>query len=212
MSPKARGVSAQTRNNWLVDAAVAIGGLVAIISGVYFLFFPVGGYQGGRNPIYGITIVFSRTTWDDLHIWGGLLMIAAVVIHFAIHWHWVTSMAGRVVKNMLGRPPYMNNRGRFNVAIDAGIGISFLLTAVSGAYLFLVPGGAALRLNGDPMFLFSRSTWDLLHTWAGVVMIAAAMVHFIIHWGWVVKVTQSVVRSVPGISLQKETKTDVAQS
>ena len=27
--------------------------------------------KGGKNPLYGITILFSRSTWDDLHLWGG---------------------------------------------------------------------------------------------------------------------------------------------
>jgi hypothetical protein len=203
MSSKARGVSKQTRNNWLVDAALFIGAVIAAVSGIYFLFLPVGGYQGGRNPMYGVTILVSRQTWEDWHIWGGFGMIAAVVIHFAIHWQWVTGMVRRTVKNLRGQPPYLNNRGRFNIAVDATIAASFLLTAVSGIYLYLVPGGAALRQFGDPMFLASRATWDLLHTWAGVVLIAAAVIHFVIHWGWVSKVTHSVVRSLPGIVPQR---------
>ena len=65
------GISMQTRKNWLIDAAVFLGGIVAALSGIYFLFLPSGGYQGGRNPMYGITIFFQRHTWDDLHTWGG---------------------------------------------------------------------------------------------------------------------------------------------
>ncbi len=53
-------VSKQTRNNWLIDAAVFIGAVVAAITGIYFLFLPSGGYQGGRNPMYGVTILFER--------------------------------------------------------------------------------------------------------------------------------------------------------
>ncbi len=93
-------ISKQTRNNWLIDAAVAIGAVVAALTGIYFLFLPAGGYQGGRNPAYGITILFSRQTWDDLHTWFGALMIAAVVIHFAIHWHWVKGMAKRIARTI----------------------------------------------------------------------------------------------------------------
>ena len=38
-------VSTQTRNNWFIDAAVLVGGLLAAFSGVYFFFLPVGGYR-----------------------------------------------------------------------------------------------------------------------------------------------------------------------
>jgi hypothetical protein len=39
-------MSRQTRLNWLIDAAVFISGMVAALSGLYFLFVPSGGYQG----------------------------------------------------------------------------------------------------------------------------------------------------------------------
>ena len=99
-------VSKQTRNNWLIDAVVFIGAVVAAITGIYFLFLPSGGYQGGRNPMYGITILFSRSTWDGLHTWFGALMIAAVVVHFAIHWNWVTKVTAKVFHSLLpfGKP------------------------------------------------------------------------------------------------------------
>ena len=118
-------VSKQTRNNWLIDAAVLIGAVVAAITGIYFLFLPSGGYQGGRNPMYGITILFGRHTWDDLHTWFGALMIAAVAIHFAIHWSWVKGTAKRMAKSVTGKDARMNQHGYFNVAIDAAVAIGF---------------------------------------------------------------------------------------
>jgi hypothetical protein len=57
-----------------------------VLSGIYFLFVPFGGYRGGRNPVYGVTILFSRHAWDGLHTWSGVLMIAAAVFHLTIHW------------------------------------------------------------------------------------------------------------------------------
>ncbi|MEJ5198115.1 MAG: DUF4405 domain-containing protein [Anaerolineae bacterium] len=186
-------VSKQTRNNWLIDAAVFIGGVMAAITGIYFLFLPSGGYQGGRNPAYGITILFSRQTWDDLHTWFGVLMIAAVVVHFAIHWQWVKGMARRIGKSLIGRGAPMNRYGYFNVAVDATIAISFLVAAISGVYFLFVPGN---RWTADPGFIFSRTQWDLIHTWSGVAMIVAAVIHFAIHWRWVTKVTRNVVYSV----------------
>jgi cytochrome b subunit of formate dehydrogenase len=186
-------VSKQTRNNWLIDAAVFIGALVAAISGTYFLFLPSGGYQGGRNPFYGITILFSRQTWNDLHTWFGVLMIAAVAVHFAIHWNWVKGMAKRMAKSVAGKGARMNRHGVFNVAVDATVAIGFLLAAVSGVYFMFVPGGGRAA---DPLFIFSRTTWDLIHTWSGVAMIIAAIIHFAIHRNWVTKVTAKVFRSL----------------
>lgn len=186
-------ISPQTRNNWLIDAVVFVSALITAITGIYFLFLPSGGYQGGRNAFYGITILFSRRTWDDLHTWFGVLMIAAIAIHFAVHWSWVASMARRLAKVLVGQGPHMNRYGYFNVAIDAIVGASFLAAALSGVYFLFVP---SWRWAPDPYFLFSRTTWDLVHTWSGVILIVAAVVHFAIHWHWATKVTAKVFRSL----------------
>ena len=188
---KKGSISSQTRNNWMIDALVFSGALVASISGIYFLFLPVGGYQGGRNPMYGVTVLFERSTWDDLHMWSGILLISAAVVHILLHWKWITGMTVRLARDIFGRNTHLNNRSRFNVGINATIGASFLAAALSGVYLLFFPGGA----HGvpDPMWLFPRSTWDLIHTWSGILMIAAALVHFAIHWKWVLKVTRKLV-------------------
>jgi len=183
----------QTRKKWLLDAIIFLSGLVAALSGIYFLFVPSGGYQGGRNPMYGLTILFSRHTWDDLHTWSGVLMIAVAVLHFAIHWRWVKVMSKRTVKALLSRETKLAKGPRLNVAINALVAVSFLLTAVSGIYFLFAPSGGfqgGRNTGWDPMFLFSRTTWDLIHTWAGVVFIGAAVVHLWIHWRWIKTMTK----------------------
>lgn len=186
-------VSQQTQRNWWIATGLLATGLIAAISGVYFLAFPSGGYQGGRNPYYGIQILFSRQTWDDLHTWGGVAMIVIALIHLVLHWSWVTAMARRTYNELRGRCGCMNARGRWNLILNLIVAVSFVLTAVTGVYLLFVPGG---RWATDPMILFSRNAWDLIHTWAGVAFISAAMVHFAIHWKWFTKVSNKMVSLV----------------
>ena len=186
-------VSKKTRSNWFIDVVVFGSALIATLSGVYFLFLPSGGYQGGRNALYGVTILFQRATWDDLHTWGGIIMIAAVVVHLAIHWKWVTCMLKCVSKKLTAGTGSINRHAWFNIGIDAAIALSFLITAMSGVYFLFVPGG---RSAIDPLLLFARSTWDVLHTWGGVVLIISAVTHFAIHWRWIVKVTRNVLGSI----------------
>lgn len=190
---KKRRMSIQTRANWLIDAAVFVGGLLAALSSIYFLFLPVGGYQGGRNPYYGITILFDRHTWDAIHTWGGILMIAAVILHLVIHWRWIKMMARRMIKGIRGQGTGLSKGGKLNVIIDALIAASFTLAAVSGVYFLFAPtGGHQGGTNPEwyTSLLFSRTTWDLIHTWSGTVMIVAALAHLWIHWRWVVNVTK----------------------
>lgn len=199
---KKSGISYITQRNWWTDAVLFSSALIAALSGVYFLYFPVGGYQGGRNPYYNVQILFNRHTWDDLHMWAGIAMIAVAVLHIFLHWSWVVNMTKRMVKDLLGKNGKMNQRGRLNLLLNILVGLSFVLTAFSGVYFLFIPEG---RAAVDPMFLFSRTTWDLIHTWAGVTLIAAAVIHLAIHWRWIVKVAL-------GISKQISSRETLAQS
>jgi hypothetical protein len=192
-------ISGQTRRNWLTDALLFSSALLAALSGIYFLFLPRGGYQGGRNPWYEVTILFTRHTWDDIHTWAGVAMIAIVVIHLTLHWSWVVSMARRTVRQLRGQVGAMNVRGRFNLGLNLIVALSFLVCALSGIYFLFFPGNQAAA---DPGFLFSRLTWDLLHTWSAILLIVAAVLHFTIHWRWAVKVTRSILsQNSPGLKL-----------
>ena len=184
-----KGMSKITLRNWWIDAVLFSSALIAAVSGIYFLYFPSGGYQGGRNPYFNIEVLFSRHTWDDLHMWGGILMISVAVFHLILHWSWFVNMARRMLKDVTGKNGKMNRRGRLNLLLNIIVGISFLFTAFSGVYFLFVPSG---RWAVDPMFLIDRTSWSLIHTWAGVILITAGVIHFIIHWRWVINVTMSI--------------------
>jgi hypothetical protein len=186
-------MSTQTRTNWLIDAAVFVGAVLASLSGIYFLFLPSGGYQGGRNPMYGVQVLFERHTWSDVHTWGGVLMIAAVAVHIAIHWKWIKMTARRMLKAARSHEAQIPRSVQVNIVINLVIGVSFLLAALSGVYFLLATSGGyqgGNNPNWDPGFIFSRATWDLIHTWSGTAMIIAAVLHFTIHWRWVKNVTR----------------------
>jgi len=199
LKSKRSTLSTHNLNNWLIDVVLFLGAIVAVLSGVYFLFLPSGGYQGGRNPTYGVTVLFGRHTWEALHTWSGVLMITAAVVHFAIHGRWVKMMASRTGNSLLSGRCLLSRKAAGNLALDAAVALSFLLTAASGIYFLFAPSGGFQggRNDGwDPGFLLSRMTWDLIHTWAGVVLVSAALVHFWIHWRWVKKVTKRVFASL----------------
>ena len=187
---KTRNLSKETRNNWVIDFFVFVGAILASLTGIYFLYLPVGGFQGGRNPMYGVQILFDRSTWSDLHIWGGILMIGAAFVHITIHWKWIVTMTKKVGTELFTRSSKLNSRSRLNAALNAVVAVSFLFAAISGIYLLFFPGGG--HRAAGPDFLMGAESWDLIHTWSSIVLIAAGIVHFAIHWRWVVKVTSRV--------------------
>jgi len=184
-----RITSTRTRNNLLIDGFMFLSGIITGLSGLYFFFLPVGGYQGGRNPLYGVTILFDRHTWGDVHIWASVIVLAFGALHVPLHWKWIVSMTKRAVRVLLGKYE-MNNPAKFNLGVNMIIGLSALISGLSGLYFLLVPGASHESIALDPMWIFSRTTWDLIHTWSGVVMSAVAMLHFYIHWKWIYKITR----------------------
>ena len=188
-----KGMSWRTRLNWLIDFAVFLGAGVATLSGFYFLFAPPTGYQGGRNPWYGFVFLFERHTWGDLHTWGGLIMIGAVIVHLSIHGAWLRAMAKRIGAVVRGKSGTLSAGARRNLVVDAVIAVCFVTCALTGLYLWLLPSGGyqgGANPGWDPGFLFSRDTWNLIHSGAGVVLSSAAVLHIAIHWGWIEKVTR----------------------
>jgi hypothetical protein len=188
-----RGVpNRRTIVHWILVFLLSVSGLLTTVTGIYFLFLPSGGYQGGRNPHYGQTFLFDRHIWTDIHTWAGITMIAVAVVHIVLHWPWVAEMGRRTLAVVRRERKPFNRKIWARVGVVAAIGLVFVGVAVSGIYFFVLPGGQGA--NKIVQFLFSRSTWDLVHTWTGILMIIAGIVHLAMRWKWVARVTPSVGR------------------
>ncbi len=85
-----------------------------------------------------------------------------------------------------------------NYAIDISILVSFLACAITGIIKW--PGILA-SLSLDPASL-PMQQMTILHDWSGLVMVLLIFVHFILHLGWLVAMTRSVLGIRP-----KEVKT-----
>ncbi len=181
---KPRVFSIQTRNNFLLDISILMAGLASVLSGIYFLFLPVGGYQGGRNPAFGVRIFFERHTWSDLHAWTSVIILALVALHVPIHWSWITRMTRSGLKRLFGKSK-LNKFSQFNLFVNVLLGLSGLVCGLSGLYFLFEPALVPVGADG---WIFTQLAWDMIHTWSGVVATAVAILHFVIHWRWVTKV------------------------
>jgi len=174
-------LSTKLRYNWLIDALLFLGALLAVLTGIYFLVYPVGGYMGGRNPDYGVIFIFGRETWEVLHDWTGIAMIAAALIHIVFHWKWILGTLKRIFRTVSHKAERFGNRLFWTIVVDAFIAIGFLLSAISGLYFFF-----AIK---DANWLLLDTTWDTVHTWSSDVMIMAAFIHILLHWDWIKNIT-----------------------
>jgi hypothetical protein len=79
----------------------------------------------------------------------------------------------------------MSVKPKWNLVLDALIGLAFLGTAISGLVFFLDLAG---RGSGGESWLLARDAWRSLHDWFGLAMIAGVGVHLLVHWKWIVSV------------------------
>ena len=89
----------------------------------------------------------------------------------------------------------MKNKARVHYWIDVIIAVGFILTAVSGLVLYLVPsggyqGGRNPYYGREVMFL-AHDAWKALHTWSSLAMTAGVLVHLVLHWRWMVCMTRN---------------------
>jgi hypothetical protein len=80
------------------------------------------------------------------------------------------------------------NKAKLNYWADVIIGVSFVLSAVSGL-IFLLPVGSTSALSSGVLGI-SYSAWDSLHTWSSLTMIGGILAHLVLHWKWIVGMTR----------------------
>jgi hypothetical protein len=146
--------------------------------------------KGGK--IHCTALRFCSAAPHGMTFICGVAMILIVTIHLLCHWDWVVMMSKKIWNQIRSGKSNMSRGAKNNLAVNLVIATSFLLVAVSGVYFLFGPTGGydgGANANWDIGFLFSRTTWDLIHTWSGVALFIAASFHFLIHWKWIKKVT-----------------------
>lgn len=81
--------------NYFVDVLLAISFvIVTITSLIIFFFLPSGVRQAGYQTFLGIT----KHNWSQIHTISGLAMIALSLVHFILHFKWLTTMSKTIFK------------------------------------------------------------------------------------------------------------------
>jgi len=81
---------------------------------------------------------------------------------------------------------------KINYVIDFLMIISFIVTAITGLVIFFfLPSG--LKQGGYQTFLgIIKTTWSAVHDWSGIIFIILIIVHFILHWNWIISMTKNI--------------------
>ena len=82
----------QRPNAWINIVAFAAG-IVSAVSGIVLWLMPSGGYRGGRGVAAPPTALgLSHDLWNDLHLWGSLVLVGLVLVHLVVHWCWIKKL------------------------------------------------------------------------------------------------------------------------
>jgi uncharacterized iron-regulated membrane protein len=82
----------QKPNAW-INIGAFVAGLLSAVSGVVLWLMPSGGYRGGRGAdLRPSALGLTRDIWNDLHVWGSLVLVALVLVHLAAHWCWIRKL------------------------------------------------------------------------------------------------------------------------
>ncbi len=87
------------------------------------------------------------------------------------------------------------NKPKLNYIIDFLALISFVIAALSGlAIKFFMPSGVK-QGRSQEFWGIQKGTWSEIHEWAGILLIIFIIIHFILHWEWVVSMTKNMLKS-----------------
>lgn len=83
----------KTTINKGINYVMYCAGLLVTGSGLALAWKLPRGPQGRRTELLDL----SRHGWSDIHLWAGVFLVAAIVIHLALHWQWIWQVASNRV-------------------------------------------------------------------------------------------------------------------
>lgn len=169
----------KTKTNFRLDVVIFGAFILTAVSGVVlWLAFPEG-----RGSGYTLFMGLTRRTWTDMHDWCGAIMLAGAALHIAMHWKWVKSVAARVLTKTA-------RQARLNFGLDSAQFVAFVVAGVSGLVAWLVLPDGGFRGGRNPLFNaqwlgLTRHSWNEVHLYAGLALLAILVAHVALHWRWI---------------------------
>jgi hypothetical protein len=142
--------------------------------------------------LFAVLLVAYNPSWTGLAVHEWLCVAAAVplLFHLIVNWEWVVQVARRFGERLRAMP-------RVHLVVDTGLFVAAVSVMVSG----LMVSQAIARALG--LVIVPDSAWVLVHSWSADATIALLLIHFVLHWRWVV----STARRLSGPRSRAETPT-----
>ncbi|MFX1536410.1 MAG: DUF4405 domain-containing protein [Promethearchaeota archaeon] len=167
--------------NYFLDITQLLTFLAVFITGIYLFPDILSSFGIDYNALSVTELVIL------IHIWIGLLIGILALVHVVLHWKWIVIMTKLVVKKLKTKRLTRKNRNMTNYFINWGLVLSSVIVFITGVIKF--PGFLQF-LRIKPRALLPMYEINLLHDWVGLVAGVLVLVHFALHWTWVVSTTK----------------------
>ena len=84
-------------------------------------------------------------------------------------------------------------KGMYLFSLVGFLALTGLVETISGFVLWLaLPSHAGRRGLESSYWGFTRQTWISIHDWVAIALVVVVIIHLILHWKWVVRMTKQI--------------------
>jgi len=190
-------ISGKNIRNWLLDFIMFLFGLLAVASGLPFLFEGLKVGHGRESGFLLGVYIINKESLKDFHTWTGLIMLVAVIIHLILHWKWIKRMSINTFMRVSGIQTNIGKGARKNLLVNAFFALTYLAVTISSVYFLFGPSGGYMggrNPDWNKIIVFPRTTWSSIHETAGIGMVVVLGFHIYIHWRWIKNVASRMIK------------------
>lgn len=136
--------------------------------------------------LFGALLLAYNPAWTHiaLHEWLCVVVIAPLLVHFIVNWEMTMRIVRRFSAIVRATP-------RVNLVIDGALFVAAVTVTLSG---FMVSQVVARAFG---IVVIPASIWVQTHSISADATIALLLVHFALHWKWIVNAARRLSGPVP---------------
>lgn len=133
--------------------------------------------------LFGALLVAYNPAWTGVavHEWLCVAIIAPLLFHVVVNWDQTLAILRRFAQRLRTQP-------KVNLVVDAALFVVAVTVMLSG---LLISQSVARALG---LVIVPDSLWVSTHSWSADATVFLLLVHFALHWRWIVNCARRLVR------------------
>jgi hypothetical protein len=136
--------------------------------------------------LFGALVVAYNPAWTGVavHEWMCVITAVPLLFHVIVNWDQTLQVLRRFAERLRATP-------KVNLVVDAVLFVAAVTVMLSG---LLISQSVARTLG---VTIVPDSLWVSTHSWSADATVALLLVHFVLHWRWIVSVAGRLGRTRP---------------